>query len=380
MKRIIALIAAIGLIFTLAACGGTAGTEKAPETTESQTAPETASETASETETASEPEETGSETETASETEVESEPLPESLNVGFLKGPTGIGAAYFMKQNREKALEIAYNVTLEADAANVLPSIIKGELDIAAVPTNAAAVLYNKTEGNVKILAINTLGVLHILENGETVQSVADLKGKTILATGQGANPEFVLNYILRANGLEPGTDVTVEFLPNDEIVAKMTAGEAEVCMLPVPLATTVLMKGENARDALDLNAEWEKVSTDGSILTQGCVVYRADKVTDAAAFSFLRDYEASINYMKDEANLDAAAELAVEFEIVGAVPVAKAALPQCGLTYVAGRDAMKGYLDGYFNVLFEADPTSVGGKLPDDGIYYEVDLNSEGA
>ena len=132
-------------------------------------------------------------------------------------------------------------------------------------------------------------------------------------------------------------------------------------------------MKSENARDALDLNTEWEKVSTDGSILTQGCIVYRADKVSDAAARSFLRDYEASIGYMKDTANLDAAAELAVKYEIVGAVPVAKAALPQCGLTFVSGKDAMKGYLDGYFNVLFQADPTSVGGKLPDDGIYYEV-------
>ena len=376
MKKIIALIAALALLTSLAACAGNTETSTgAPEseTSATETAPEseTGKEPASESETGSEPEsETESEPESGSEPE---ETLPESLNAGFLKGPTGIGAARFMEQNDAGELEIAYKVTLEADASNILPSVISGDLDIAAVPTNAAAVLYNKTEGKVKILAINTLGVLHILENGETVQSVADLKGKTILATGQGANPEYVLNYILRQNGLEPGTDVTVEFLPNDEIVTRMTTGKADLCMLPVPLATTVLMKGENARDALDLNAEWEKVSADGSILTQGCVVYRADKVSDAAAASFLRDYEASISYMKDPANLDAAAELAVKYEIVGAVPVAKAALPQCGLTFVSGKDAMKGYLDGYFSVLFQADPTSVGGKLPDDGIYYEV-------
>ena len=327
MKKLIALIAFLAMQISLASCGGNAGDAE----------------------------------------------LPESLNVGFLKGPTGIGAASFMEKNENKELEIAYNVTLEADASNILPSIISGDLDIAAVPTNAASILYNKTEGKVKILAINTLGVLHILENGETVNSVADLRGRTILATGQGSNPEYVLNYILRQNGLEPGTDVTVEFLPNDEIVAKMTSGDGELCMLPVPLATTVLIKGENARDALDLTAEWEKVSSDGSILTQGCVVYRSDRVSDAAAASFLKDYEASINYMKDTANLDAAAELAVKYEIVGAVPVAKAALPQCGLTFVSGREAMKGYLDGYFNVLFAADPASIGGKLPDDAIYHEV-------
>ena len=368
MKKIIALIAALGLLVSLAACGGNAETTtQTPESrpADSETAPQSGSEPASAPASESE---TGSEETSGSE-----ETLPESLSVGFLKGPTGIGAARFMEQNEAGGLEISYKVTLEADASNVLPSIISGELDIAAVPTNAAAVLYNKTEGKVRILAINTLGVLHILENGETVQSVADLKGKTILATGQGANPEYVLNYILRQNGLEPGKDVTVEFLPNDEIVTRMTTGKADLCMLPVPLATTVLMKGENARDALDLNAEWEKVSTDGSILTQGCVVYRADKVSDAAAASFLKDYRASIDYMKDSANLDAAAELAVKYEIVGAVPVAKAALPQCGLTFVSGKDAMKGYLDGYFSVLFQADPASVGGKLPDDGIYYEV-------
>lgn len=305
------------------------------------------------------------------ETPDPSEFLSESFKIGFLKGPTGIGAAQLMEEAEKGNLQVNYDFTLEADASVIAGSIINGSLTVAAVPTNMASTLYNKTEGKVKIVAINTLGVLHILEKGNTVNSVADLKGKTIYATGQGSNPEYVLNYILRKNGLEPGVDVTVEYLVSDELTTRMTSGEFDICMLPVPAATTVLMKNKEVRDALDLTEEWAKVSD--STLTQGCIVARVDDTNDDELALFLKEYGASIEYMSNEANLADGAALAVKFGIVGAEPVAKAAIPNAGLTFITGADEMKAALNDYFNVLFEAGPSSIGGKLPADDIYYEV-------
>ena len=297
--------------------------------------------------------------------------ISESFNVGFLNGPTGIGAAYLMDQADKGNLELNYKFTTESDASVIASAVINEEIDVAAVPTNVAATLYNKTNGAVKIIAINTMGVLHILEKGDTIKSIADLEGKTIYATGQGANPEYVLNYILRENGLEPGEDVTIEYLASEELTTKMAAGEIDICMLPVPAATTVLMKNEEVRDALNLTDEWNKVSD--SELTQGCIVARTDKFDPRELKIFLDEYKESIEFMSNEDNIDDAAAMVVEYGIVASDAVAKQAIPQSGLTCVTGADEMKAQLADYFQVLFDADPTSVGGKVPDDGIYYEA-------
>ena len=355
MKRLISLTLALMIVFALAGCSGNTVSPGSTDmgsvssaSTEQQTAVDT-----------------NAGTETTDFTDV-------TLNVGFLKGPTGIGAAYFMDQASSNAYPIEYNFTMESDPTNIVSALISGSLDIAAVPTNVAAVLYNKTSGNVKIAAINTLGVLYILEKGDSIKSISDLAGKTIYATGQGANPEYVLNYILTQNGLEPGKDVTIAYMASDELTAQMAAGNLDICMLPVPAVTTVLIKNTEIRKALDLTKEWDAISTDGSVLSQGCVVFRSDKVDEAALNAFLNEYEASINYTNDTANLDAVAALAVKFEIVGSEAIAKDAIPDCNIVFVSGAETMKSYLAEYFNVLFAAAPNSIGGSLPGDDFYYD--------
>jgi len=166
-----------------------------------------------------------------------------------------MGAAKLLSDNDSGSAAASYNVTLGSDPANdIVPKLINGELDLAAIPTNLAAALYNRTGGEIQLLALNTLGVLHILENGESVHSLADLAGKTLYATGQGANPEYVLNYLLEQNGLTPGVDVTIEWKASDELTALMASGEAALGMLPVPAATSVMMQNQDVRDAIDLN------------------------------------------------------------------------------------------------------------------------------
>ena len=349
MKKLLALLLAAAMVFTFAACADNSAQTPDPTDTESPA-----------------PSDAGSPSPSSPEPSDSPEPDTEPLGVGFLKGPTGMGAAYLMENN-----EAGYDIVLETDPTVVTSAVISGELDIAAVPTNVAAALYNKTNGAVRIAAINTMGVLYILENGNSVQNMGDLAGKTLYATGQGSNPEYVLNYILDKNGLEPGLNITVEYLASDELTTRMAAGELEVCMLPVPAATTVLVKNPDVREAIDLTEEWSSISRDGSILTQGCIVVSAD-VTDAQISEFLSAYSESIAYMSNAANIDAAAELAVKHGIVGAAPIAKAALPKCGITFITGADTMREYLAGYYQVLYAADPASIGGSVPDDAFYWE--------
>ncbi|MEL4106806.1 ABC transporter substrate-binding protein [Oscillospiraceae bacterium WX1] len=310
---------------------------------------------------------------TASPKASETSNPPLAASVGVLKGPTGIGASFLMEQRDQGKTDIDYTFTTEADPANITSGLINGSLDLAAVPTNVAAVLYNKTQGNVKIIAINTMSVLYLLENGTAIASVSDLRGKTIYATGQGANPEYVLNYILEQNGLKPGVDVTIEYMDSSQLATEMAAGTIDVAMLPVPNATTVLLKNPDVHIALDFGKEWSALSgADGSVLTQGCIVARMDAPDiDVIIPQFLSEYQASINFMLDDANLDTAAQLAYKHGMVGSVEIAKAAIPQCHLTYIAGAADMKAALAGYLDVLFKADPKSVGGAVPNDNFYY---------
>ncbi len=356
MKKILSLFLVLLLTFALAACAGTS--------------PETSPEASVQPSEAASPSDSAAPEESASPEPSMAEKL--SVRAGFLKGPTGIGASYLMSQSEKGETALDYTFTIESDPSIITSSVISGDLDIAAVPTNVASVLYNKMEGGVKIIAVNTLSVLYILENGESIQSVADLEGKTLYATGQAANPEYVLNYILRQNGLEPGEDVTIEYADASELAAKMAAGELDVCMLPVPMSTSVLVKNQDVRVALNLGDEWSKISSD-STLAQGCIVVRSDiDNLDAVVEGFLKDYETSVDFMADSANLEAAAQLAVQYEIVPAEAVAKAALPDSGLIFIAGADSIKETLSGYFQVLLEAEPKSIGGALPDDAFYFQ--------
>lgn len=291
------------------------------------------------------------------------------VNLAVLTGPTGVGAAKLLADNEAGTTANQYEVTVAAAPDELTGKLISGELDIAALSTNLAATLYQKTEGKVQLAALNTLGVLYILENGTEIQSMADLAGKTIYAFGQGANPEYVLRYLLQKNGLTMGEDVTVEFRSNEEIIAAMASGEAAVAMLPVPAATTALMKNESVRVALDLTEEWNK-ATEDSQLTMGCIVVRKEFAQQhpEAVKAFLEEYAQSVDYMKN--NVEEAAPLVAQFGITGNAEIAKAAIPQCNLVCITG-DEMRDVIQGYYEVLFAAEPSSVGGALPDDGFYY---------
>ena len=287
-----------------------------------------------------------------------------TVRFGVLKGPTGIGASYLLEKNSKEETLNKYEVTVEAEATNIIAAVVNGSLDIAAVPTNAAAVLYNKTEGGVSLIALNTGSVLYILEKGDSIKSFADLQGKKILSVGQGSNPEYVLRYLLEKNGVT----AEIEFLDSAELQSKAASGDVDVCMLPVPAVTTVLMKNTDMRIALNMGEEWNKVEN-GSILTMGGVIVNrefAKKNPDAVA-DFLKEYEESINYVKGNA-ADAGA-LCEKFEIVPKAAIATKAIPDAGLIFVSG-DQLKASIAGYLEVLFKADPKSIGGKLPNDDFY----------
>lgn len=294
------------------------------------------------------------------------------MNVAALNGPTGIGMAKLIDDSKAGTTANDYQISLVGAPDEINGKIINGELDIAAVPTNVASVLYNKTEGQVEILALNTLGVLYVVENGNTIQSVEDLRGKTIYSTGKGATPEYALNYILGENGLTAGTDVTVEYKSeHSELASLLAAGQADLAVLPQPFVTSVLAKNPDVRIALNLTEEWDKVTEDGSKLTMGALVVRKDfaESNPEAVRNFLKEYQASTQYVTDEANLDDAAALIEQYGIISAA-VAKQALPYCNIVCITGEE-MRTAAEGFLSILAKANPQSVGGTLPAEDFYY---------
>lgn len=299
---------------------------------------------------------------------------PVEVNVTALKGPTAMGMVSLMDDvDNGKVDSENYKFTIAASIDEVTPAISQGETDIAAVPANVASVLYNKLEGGVQVLAVNTLGVLYIVENGDTVQSAADLKGKTIYASGKGATPEYALNYILQQNGLDPAADVTIEWKSeHSECVAALAQDPSGIAMLPQPFVTTAQMKNPDLRVALDLTEEWDKVQEDaqepGALLT-GVVVVRTEfaKENPEAVSDFLERYKASVDFVNE--NVDEAAQIVGQYDIVTA-EVAQTAIPECNIVCITG-DEMQEKLSGYLSALNDQNPEAVGGKLPDDDFYY---------
>ena len=261
-KKLLALGLSLALTLSLAACGQkTAAPEQTDEpaqTEEPAKAPETPDDTA-------------------------------AFKIAALKGPTAMGLVKLMKDNDEMTSALLssakpyegevgnlYTFTLAGSADEVTPALIKGELDMACVPANLAAVLYGKTDGALEVLAVNTLGVLYIVESGDTVQSMADLKGKTIVAAGKGSTPEYALRYLLSENGIDPDNDVAIDWKSeHSECVAALASGQAAIALLPQPFVTVAQTKIEGLRMALDLTAEWDKLDN-GSGLITGVIVARS--------------------------------------------------------------------------------------------------------
>ena len=266
-----------------------------------------------------------------------------------------------------------YELTLGSDPpTDIVPKLNNGELDIAAVPTNLAATLYNKA-GSIRLLALNTLGVLHILENGDTVHSMADLAGKTIYATGQGSTPEYVLNYILDAFGLTDS--VTVEYkAEHAELATLAAAGEVDIAMLPEPNVTSVLMQNDQFRIALDVtelfNQAAEMKGQAGAVMSMGGVIVRKDfaQANPEKVAAFMEAYAASVEFVNSD--VEAASKMVEEQGIMPKAAVAAKAIPNCHIVFITGEE-MKAQIEPFFQVLFDANPSSVGGALPDADFYY---------
>lgn len=329
---------------------------------------------------------------------------PTIVRIGALKGPTGMGlvglmdaAGMFAAGDAAAtddgsssdaaatdtpvgadpagigALENDYEFTLAGSADELAPQLIQGDLDVLCVPANLAATLYQKTEGAVTVLCVNTLGVLDIVEAGETIHDITDIAGRTIYSAGRGSTPQYALEYLLRENGIDPETDVTIQWASEHaECLAALQADPSIVCMLPQPFATSALAKVEGARIALDLTEVWnETVAANGgdSQLITGVAVARSAFASEhpAAVEELLDAYAASVDFVNDDPS--AAAQLIEAADIVAA-QVAERAIPYCNIVCMTGAE-MAGALTGYLQTLYDADPASVGGAMPGDDFCY---------
>ena len=300
---------------------------------------------------------------------------PVTVRLGGLKGPTSMGMVKLLSDNDAGKTTNHYEFSMAGSADELTPKMLQGELDILAVPVNLGSVLYNNSDGAVQLLAVNTLGVIYLVEKGgQTVTDWNSLKGQTIYATGKGSTPEYALNYLLAQNGLDPETDVTVEYKSeHSECLAALLSNEGSVAVLPQPFVTTAQMKQDSVHVALDLTAEWAKLqegSEEPSAMLTGIVIARTDYVAEhpEEVSKFLDGYKASVEYVN--ANVDDAAKLIAAFDIVPEA-VAQKALPYCQIVFIEGAE-MKEQLSGYLKVLFDQNPQSVGGALPDDAFYFQ--------
>lgn len=336
MKKyfVLAIFLIVALLALMTACGGDETTTETPTTTDSSVA------------------------------------TPDEVRILALKGPTGMGLANVLNDIANNPdSEYKYEIFNGPDL--VKTEILLGNYDIAAVPTNVAAALYNSKKADFQIAAVNTLGVLYVVENGNTVTDISSLRGKTIHATGKGSTPEYILRYVLKENGIDPDTDVVLDYSYSEhaELAAHVKAGTVEIAVLPEPNVTSALTGDSTARVALDLTEEWDRVSE--SDVMQGCIVVRrefAQNYPEKLA-EFLDLYRASVDYVN--ANPKAASNIIANLGIIPQAALAEAAIPRCNICFIEG-EAMKNSLTGFFTVLYEANPSSIGGKVPDENLYYQ--------
>jgi NitT/TauT family transport system substrate-binding protein len=290
------------------------------------------------------------------------------IRIGGLRGPTSMGMVRLMEDAEAGETANRYTFQIAGSADELTPKLLKGELDIAALPANLASVMYNNTDKEIQLLAINTLGVIYIVETGDDVHSMADLKGRTIYATGKGSTPEYALRYLLEENGVDPDADVDIQWKsePSESVAILQASGG--IAMMPQPYVTVAQMQLDNLRVAVDFTEEWDALDN-GSTLITGVLVVRkefAEQYPKQIA-AFLNEYKASTEYVN--ANISDAAQLVEKFDIVKA-QVAERAIPYCYITYVAGED-MTEPMNGYLSVLFEQNPKAIGGAMPAGDFYY---------
>ncbi len=292
-----------------------------------------------------------------------------TIRLGGLKGPTSMGMVKLLEDNENGKSVNHYDFTMAATADELTPKLLKGELDILAVPANLGAILYNKSNGAVKMLAVNMLGTLYIVEKGgKSIHSLADLKGKTVYATGKGSTPEYVLAYLLKQNGLDMGKDIKIEWKSEPtETVAALSVADHAIAMIPQPYLTVAQMQIKDLRVALDFCKEWSTLATRGQFIT-ACLLVRSAFAQEhpKELNAFIHEYDSSASFVKE--NASEASELIEKFGIVKA-DVAEKALPQCNIVCLTKKE-MKTAAQGYLSVLYAQNPASVGGKLPGDDFY----------
>lgn len=316
---------------------------------------------------------TATEAQTASTEESTEKPAKDSgsLKVGSLKGPTSMGLVRLMEKTENGQSQGSYEFTMVTAADELLGKVVNGDLDVALVPANMASILYNKTNHDVTVININTLGVLYGISSDDSIKSMADLKGKTIYLPGKGTTPDYALRHVLAANGLSED-DVTLEYKSEPaEVAAILKEKPDEVGLLPQPFVTAAMAQNDSLHMVLDLTKEWNAVSKDDeSTLVTGVTICRNDVLADHkdAIDTFLSEQKESAAYANE--NGKETALLVAKAGIIEKAPIAEKALPYCSITYLDGNE-MKSLLGGYLKVLYDMDPQTVGGTLPDEQFYY---------
>lgn len=309
----------------------------------------------------------------ASDTDIpETAPAPDAdlrVNVMALNGSTGFGMAKLMSESEKGGALLNYSFQVDPDVSNVTAALISGSADIAALPTNAAAALYNKTGGGVQLLALNTLGVLYLLVNGDTenIRSVSDLAGKTVYVPAQ--NPTFIFRYICQSNGLD---DVVIDnsYAQPADLRTAIAAGEVDIAVLPEPMVTIALSANDALVNALDLTAEWNAVAPVADSLVQGCVAVRTEFAAEhpAEVEAFLDEYAQSIAYLSSGA--DDIGDMIEAAGIFSNGAVAQKAVPGCNVCFISGAD-MVGQMETFLDIMLSLAPDSIGGGLPGEDFYY---------
>ena len=350
MKKLTSVLLTLALALSLAACGGAASSSTASSAASGEAV-----------------------SEAASSEEAKELSTTDALRIAGLKGPTTMGLVNLLSMEEDGTASMDYDLQLYGAADEIVPLLMKGELDMAAIPANLAATLYQKTNGGIQAVAVNTLGVLYVVEKGgDTVQSMADLKGRTILSTGKGTTPEYVLRYLLNANGIDPDKDVTIEYYSEaTEVTAQMANTDNAIAVLPQPYVTAAGLQDDTLRVALNLTEEWDKVA-DTQLITGVTVVRKeyAEAHPDVVA-AFLADYAKSVDAANTD--LDGTAALCEEQGVVAKAAIAKKALPNCNIVCLTG-DELKADASAYLQVLYDADPAAVGGALPGDDFYWTAE------
>ncbi|MCR5419989.1 MAG: ABC transporter substrate-binding protein [Lachnospiraceae bacterium] len=286
-----------------------------------------------------------------------------NVRIGALKGPTSIGLVKLLHDNGNNN----YSFTMETGADVLLSSIASGDLDIALIPANVASVLYNKTNGAISVIDINTLGVLYIVSTDPSIKEIKDLKGQTIYTTGAGSTPEYVLSYLLAENNLSGS--VNIEFLSEaTEVAARLSSDPGAIGLLPQPFVTAALMQNNKLSVNINLSEEWDKLNN-GSKLVTGVTVVRKEFLDShpQEVETFLKDHEVSVKFVNS--NPEEAAQYTVDAGIIEKAPIAEKAIPYCNIVCIKGEE-MKSALSGYLKVLYEQDPASIGKSLPGEDFY----------